>query len=124
MSLTVFIAICVLGLDFMIFVLFQWLYGEKNRNRFCRSAARRHAAHSQTPLYYVSSRGNSQRTVNRTDLPQSPAGRASCINQIGGSRGSNGMIVATTGVSQRPLPVDMHELRKNAAKRGKASFRG
>ena len=69
MSLTVFIAICVLGLDFMIFVLFQWLYGEKNRNRFRRSAARRHAAHSQASLYYVSSRGNSQRTVNRTDLP-------------------------------------------------------
>jgi hypothetical protein len=72
MSLTVFLAICVLGLDFMIFVLFQWLYGEKNRNRFRRSAARRYAANSQTPLYYVSSRGNSQRTVNRTDLPAIP----------------------------------------------------
>ena len=75
MSLTVFIAICVLGLDFMIFVLFQWLYGEKNRNRFRRSAARRQTTHSQTPLYYVSSRGNSQRTVNRTDwraLPGRP----------------------------------------------------
>src|SRR5580692_7052687 len=67
MSLTVFIAICVLGLDFMIFVLFQWLYGEKNRNRFRRSAARRHAAHSQTPLYYVSSRSNSQRSTARAD---------------------------------------------------------
>jgi hypothetical protein len=67
MSLTVFLAICVLGLDFMIFVLFQWLYGEKNRNRFRRSAARRHAAHSQTPLYYVSSRGNSRRRTARAD---------------------------------------------------------
>ena len=65
MSLTVFLAICVLGLDFMIFVLFRWLYGEKNRNRFRRSAARRHAAHSQTPLYYVSSRGNSRRRTAR-----------------------------------------------------------
>jgi|SRR5580700_8561358 hypothetical protein len=67
MSLTVFIAICVLGLDFMIFVLFQWLYGEKNRNRFRRSAARRHAAHSQSPLYYVSSRNNSQKSTARAD---------------------------------------------------------
>jgi hypothetical protein len=67
MSLTVFIAVCVLGLDFMIFVLFQWLYGEKNRNRFRRSSARRHAAHSQTPLYYVSSRGSSQRRTARAD---------------------------------------------------------
>jgi hypothetical protein len=67
MSLTVFIAICVLGLDFMIFVLFQWLYGENNRNRFRRSAARRHAAHSQSPLYYVSSRNNSQKSTARAD---------------------------------------------------------
>lgn len=67
MSLTVFLAICVLGLDFMIFVLFQWLYGEKNRNRFRRSAARRQTTHSQTPLYYVSNTGKSQRTVNRAD---------------------------------------------------------
>jgi|SRR5271154_4977423 len=72
MSLTVFLAICVLGLDFMIFVLFQWLYGEKNRNRYRRSAARRNAAHSQTPLYYVSSRGDSQRAVNRTDWRAMP----------------------------------------------------
>jgi hypothetical protein len=70
--MSLIIAICVLGLDFMIFVLFQWLYGEKNRNRFRRSATRRHAAHSQASLYYVSSRGNSQRTVNRTDLPAIP----------------------------------------------------
>jgi hypothetical protein len=67
MSLTVFLAICVLGLDFMIFVLFQWLYGEKNRNRFRRSGVRRQTTHSQTPLYYVSSRGNSQGTTARAD---------------------------------------------------------
>ena len=67
MSLTVFLAICVLGLDFMIFVLFQWLYGEKNRNRFRRSAARRQATHSQSPLYYVSSRDNSQKSTARAD---------------------------------------------------------
>ena len=68
MSLTVFLAICVLGLDFMIFVLFQWLYGEKNRNRFRRSSARGQTTHSQTPPYYVSSKGKSQGAVNRTDL--------------------------------------------------------
>ena len=80
MSLTVFLAICVLGLDFMIFVLFQWLYGEKNRNWFRRSAARRQTTHSQTPLYYVSSGGNSQRTVNRTDWRAIP-GRPRIVNK-------------------------------------------
>jgi hypothetical protein len=67
MSLTVFLAICVLGLDFMIFVLFQWLYGEKNRNRVRRSSARRQTTHSQSPLYYVSSRGSSQKSAARAD---------------------------------------------------------
>jgi hypothetical protein len=67
MSLTVFLAICVLGLDFMIFVLFQWLYGEKNRNRVRRSSARRQTTHSQTSLYYISSRGNSQGSTARAD---------------------------------------------------------
>jgi hypothetical protein len=47
----------------MIFVLFQWLYGEKNR----RSGARRQTTHSQTPLYYVSSRGDSQGSTARAD---------------------------------------------------------
>jgi hypothetical protein len=58
MSLTLFFAVCILGLDFMIFVLFKWLYGEKTRNRFGRSAPR-------TPVYYVSGRGNSQTSVAR-----------------------------------------------------------
>lgn len=40
MSLTVFLALCVLGLAFMIYALFQWTYGDK------RSAlARQLAAH-------------------------------------------------------------------------------
>jgi hypothetical protein len=31
MSLTVFIAICVLAVDFLIYVLFQWTFGDKRR---------------------------------------------------------------------------------------------
>jgi hypothetical protein len=40
---------------------------------------------------------------------QAMAGRASCINQTGESRGSNGMITATTRVASRPSRVDTHE---------------
>lgn len=72
MSLTVFLAICVLGLDFMIFVLFNWLYGERNRNRFRRSASRRCHAHSQTPLYCVSGKSESERGPGRADWPATP----------------------------------------------------
>jgi hypothetical protein len=41
MSLTVFLAICILGCDFFLYVLFQWIYGEKHRNHARRVAARR-----------------------------------------------------------------------------------
>jgi len=41
MSLTVFMAIGILGCDFLLYVLFQWIYGEKHRKRARRSATRR-----------------------------------------------------------------------------------
>jgi len=31
MSLTMFLAFCILGCDFFLYVLFQWTYGEKHR---------------------------------------------------------------------------------------------
>jgi hypothetical protein len=40
MSITVFLAFCVLGCDFLLYVLFQWIYGEKHRKHARRVAAR------------------------------------------------------------------------------------
>jgi hypothetical protein len=40
MSLNVFLAFCILGVDFMIYALFQWTYGDKRR-----ALARQIAAH-------------------------------------------------------------------------------
>lgn len=31
MPLTAFITICILGIDFMVYVLFQWTFGDKRR---------------------------------------------------------------------------------------------
>jgi len=31
MSFYVFIAVCVLGVDFLLYVMFQWMYGDKRR---------------------------------------------------------------------------------------------
>src|SRR5580704_3460848 len=72
MSLTVLLAIFVLGLDFMIFALFKWLYGEKYRNRFRRSASRKHNAQPQTLLYYASAKSGSERGPGRADRPATP----------------------------------------------------
>jgi hypothetical protein len=53
MSLTVFLALCILGLDFMIYALFQWIYGEKRRafarQVAARKRARKEQAHSLLP---------------------------------------------------------------------------
>jgi hypothetical protein len=46
MSLTMFLAFCILGCDFLLYVLFQWIYGEKHRNHARRSAARRERGRS------------------------------------------------------------------------------
>ena len=46
MSLTVFLAFCILGCDFLLYALFQWIYGEKHRNHARRSAARRERGRS------------------------------------------------------------------------------
>jgi hypothetical protein len=38
MSATVFLAICILGCDFLLYFLYQWTYGEKRRGISRRSA--------------------------------------------------------------------------------------
>jgi hypothetical protein len=40
MSVTVFLALCILGCDFLLYVLFQWIYGEKHRKHARWSAIR------------------------------------------------------------------------------------
>jgi hypothetical protein len=37
MSATLFLAFCILGCDFLLYVLFQWTYGEKRRGFSRRS---------------------------------------------------------------------------------------
>jgi hypothetical protein len=38
MSMTIFLALCILGCDFMLYVLFQFLYGEKRSKRRVQAA--------------------------------------------------------------------------------------
>jgi hypothetical protein len=39
MSATLFLAFCILGCDFLLYVLFQWTYGERRRGLSGRSKA-------------------------------------------------------------------------------------
>jgi hypothetical protein len=40
MALMVFLAFCILGCDFLLYFLFQWVYGEKRRKHSRRSGLR------------------------------------------------------------------------------------
>jgi hypothetical protein len=50
MSLDIFLMLCILGIDFMIYVFFQWIYGDK------RSAIARQVAACRKTLNEESSR--------------------------------------------------------------------
>ena len=41
MTLTLFMAFSILGLDFLLYALFQWTYGERHRRRIRPRAAAR-----------------------------------------------------------------------------------
>lgn len=55
MSATVFLAICILGCDFLLYFLFQWTYGERRRGLARRSSSHRGYSNSQKsqPIEYV-----------------------------------------------------------------------
>ena len=53
MSLTIFLVCCVLGMDCLIYILFQWVFGEKYRGRARKIAARKAAANVQTSKPYL-----------------------------------------------------------------------
>jgi hypothetical protein len=48
MSATVFLAVCILACDLLLYFLFQWTYGEKRRGLARRRNPSQHSAHSQT----------------------------------------------------------------------------
>jgi hypothetical protein len=57
MSLTIFIAVCVLGIDFLIYVLFQWTFADKRQALQKKLAAERQALQGESARpFLVSSR--------------------------------------------------------------------
>jgi len=69
MSLTIFLALCILGLDFMFYVLFQWAYGDKRRAIARQVAAHRKAfdAQPRRPFLLPSPKAAPNRLLSRTE---------------------------------------------------------
>jgi len=77
MSATVFLAFCILGCDFLLYVLYQFTYGEKRRGLSRRSTAPKHAAMNQLDArpFLVSSRRSATGRDHRLPNMRRPTGR-------------------------------------------------
>jgi hypothetical protein len=53
MSLNVFITLCIVGIDFLVYFLFQWTYGDKRRAMARKLAELRKTAEPQAPRPYL-----------------------------------------------------------------------
>jgi len=65
MSLIVFLALCILGVDFLIYVFFQWTYGDKRNALNRQLAAYKNAPKERTPRPFVASRQTGLRFPSR-----------------------------------------------------------
>ena len=80
MPLTISLALCILALDFMIYVLFKLFYGDKRRAIARRVAAQRNAARAEAAgLIYVPAQKNASDqqepdlpSVSRASTPEPP----------------------------------------------------
>jgi hypothetical protein len=68
MTLTLFLAICILGCDLLIFFLFQWTLGERRRTRRRRNAKTRLASGLETDLIHVSA--HPEKSARANAVPQ------------------------------------------------------
>ena len=63
MALKVFLALGILGVDFLIYVLFQWTWGDKRRAIARRVAEQRKAAAEQGPRpFLIAARASTPRS--------------------------------------------------------------
>ena len=77
MSLTVFLALCVLGIDFLIYVLFQWTYGDRRRAMERKLAAQRNAMKEEASRpFLVASRKAGPETAKRLRLVRERMGKS------------------------------------------------
>jgi hypothetical protein len=65
MSATLFLAFCILGCDFLLYVLFQWTYGERRRGLSRRSKVPKTAIDQPDPRPFLVAARRSTAAVER-----------------------------------------------------------
>jgi hypothetical protein len=72
MSLNIFLTLCILGMDFMLYVLFKWIYGDKRSAIARQVAACREALKEESPRPFLVT---SQNTAPRSEETQLSTGK-------------------------------------------------
>jgi hypothetical protein len=72
MSLNIFLMLCILGMDFLLYVLFKWIYGDKRSAIARQVAACREALKEESPRPFLVT---SQNTAPGSEEPQLSSGK-------------------------------------------------
>ena len=72
MSLTLFITLCVLGCDFLIYLLYQWAFGERRRTLMRKAASRQRTEALANPRPHPRTTVGRPVAVLRTKEPRRP----------------------------------------------------
>jgi hypothetical protein len=67
MSLNIFLMTCILGIDFMICVFFQWIYGDKRSAIARKVAACRKALNEESPRPLVVTSDNAANLAKQSE---------------------------------------------------------
>jgi hypothetical protein len=101
MSATVFLAICILGCDFLLYALFQWTYGEKRRGLLRRSRTSRIAANPPDARpFLVASRKSATRGMQRLQTTRRRTDNVSDLGHLTEARAYR-RIAASFGQAKR-----------------------
>jgi len=69
MSATLFLALCIVGCDFLLYFLYQWTYGERRRGLSRRSRSPKIAMNQPDARpFLVSSRRSAARSTQRVQM--------------------------------------------------------
>ena len=86
MPVTLFMAVCILGCDVLIYFLFQWTLGEKGHTKRRRGSKRRLAAGQESELFVVrGSKGSAPSLPKVLEYRKSEARKRALPNHNGES---------------------------------------
>ena len=97
MSLNIFLTICILGIDFMIYAFFQWTFGDKRRALAKKLAMlRKDSSQQASRPFVVASQASPIATIRRLQTAYEPVQRTQA-NSLNGRISTPGRALQVYG---------------------------